>query len=269
MPERKREPRIAASPVWLWGVIGLCLLLMAGIQVFGLNRELFLALNHAMYPLGEKFWALLTFFSDGLFSFVILLPFIRRKPQIVWSVLIAATLFTIFGQGLKHLLQVPRPPQVLEAGAFHLIGPDWGHNSFPSGHASMVFNLAGVWAFTTSRRWLRFALIPAALLIASARIAVGVHWPQDILAGAAIGWLTIWLGLKLAQASRWGWGRSGRIVLGAVLLLAGVVMLFADYTGHTNIFLEQRGIAVVFLLIGIREYLVNFGIELPRSSPRA
>jgi membrane-associated phospholipid phosphatase len=264
--ETDQEVRIAASSVWLWSWIALCLAVIAVIQIFGINRSLFLAFNQSMYFLGEKFWALTTFFSDGLFSFVILIPFIRRKPQLIWSVLIAALLFTIFGQGLKHLLQVPRPPQILEEGSFHLIGPDWGHNSFPSGHAAMVFQLAGVWAFTTPRRWLRIALIAAALFIASARIAVGVHWPQDILAGAAFGWLTVWLGLKLARKSRWGWGRTGRIVLGALLLICCVAMFASDYTGHDNIFFEQRVIAVVFFLLGIREYLAVFGIIIPRRS---
>ena len=174
-----------------------------------MDRELFFAINGFAYNFEDKLWAVLTNLSDGLYSFVLLLPFIYKKPQYIWSVLLATILFSIFGQAAKHVLQVPRPPQVLAPNEIHLIGPDWGTNAFPSGHASMIFNLAGVFVLTTSKKWLRIILIVAASIIAFTRVAVGVHWPLDVVAGAALGWITVWLGLKIAQRTPWGWGRYG------------------------------------------------------------
>jgi undecaprenyl-diphosphatase len=57
--------------------------------------------------------------------------------------------------------------------------------SFPSGHAATSFACAGVLA------WLSPRLAVPALLLASAiafsRVYVGVHYPLDVLGGAALG----------------------------------------------------------------------------------
>ncbi len=60
--------------------------------------------------------------------------------------------------------------------------------SFPSGHATFYFALV-LPAFYISKKWGWIFLI-SAIFISIARIAVGVHWPTDILAGAAIGYLS-------------------------------------------------------------------------------
>ncbi|MBD3413510.1 MAG: phosphatase PAP2 family protein [Candidatus Aminicenantes bacterium] len=250
---------INASCIWIWLPLVLMFGLAGVILLTRSNKEIFLLVNQVSQITGDRLWAVLTFFSDGLVSFVILLPFIHQKPHLVWSVLVAAVLFTLFGQGIKHITQVLRPPQIFSPDSFHLIGPDWGHNSFPSGHASMVFNLAGVFSLTVKKNWIRFLLIGLASVIAVSRIVVGVHWPVDILVGAAIGWITVWIGLKVSAKTTWGWNRSGRKILGAVLLVGCVLLFFVDYTGHENIMGFQRLIAVVFLLAGGHEYLKTFG----------
>jgi membrane-associated phospholipid phosphatase len=246
---------VQATSVWIWGFVLVCLALMAVIHFADLNRPLFFAINGFAAHFADKLWAIITFFSDGLVSFVILLPLIHRKPQYIWSVLLAALLFTLFGQGIKHLMHVPRPPKVLAPHEFNLIGPDWGQNSFPSGHASMIFNLVGVFALTTTRKWRRWLLIALGSVIALSRTAVGVHWPQDVLAGALIGWVTVWLGLKLAPHTRWGWQKLGQKILGAVLLAAAATMFFVDYSGFSNIMTEQRLIAIIFFILGSWQYL--------------
>jgi membrane-associated phospholipid phosphatase len=239
------------------------------IWVGGLNRPLFFAINGFAARFPDKLWALITFFSDGLVSFVILFPLIHRKPQYIWSVLIAALLFTLVGQGLKNVLDVPRPPKVLDPQDFNLIGPDWGHNSFPSGHASMIFNLVGVFAMTTKQTWRRWALILAGIVIAFSRTAVGVHWPLDVVAGALLGWLTVWIGLLLTPLTPWGWQRIGQKILGAILLAACGTLFFVDYTGFSDIVTEQRLIAAVFFLVGTWQYLKVFGVDIGRVFSRS
>lgn len=265
---RDNKKLIQAGPLWIWGFVAVCLALMAFIYFSGLNRDLFFAINGFAALFVDKLWALVTFFSDGLVSFVILLPFIYRKPKLVWAVLLAAVLFTLLGQGFKHLMHVPRPPKVVSPHEFNLIGPDWGHNSFPSGHSSMIFNLVGVFALTTPKKWLRWILIALGAFIACSRTAVGVHWPLDVVAGALIGWVTIWVGLLLVPYTAWGWTKIGQKILGAVLLLAGITMLFVDYTGFNNIMTVQRVIASVFLLIGTWQYLRIYNIDLVRKLRR-
>lgn len=78
----------------------------------------------------------------------------------------------------------------------------WGM-SFPSGHASMsaaVFLTLGVLTATTRRRlserlYILAAAAATALLIGASRVALGVHWASDVLAGWAVGtaWAMAWL----------------------------------------------------------------------------
>ena len=70
-------------------------------------------------------------------------------------------------------------------------------SSFPSGHATVSFACATVLAFAVPR--LRVPLFALAALIAYSRVYVGVHYPFDVLAGAALGVL---LGVGVATARR-------------------------------------------------------------------
>jgi undecaprenyl-diphosphatase len=70
----------------------------------------------------------------------------------------------------------PVPEPLLEAPSTY---------SFPSGHATVAFACATVLVLAVPRlRWPLFAL---AALIAFSRVYVGVHYPLDVLAGAALG----------------------------------------------------------------------------------
>jgi membrane-associated phospholipid phosphatase len=253
---------LTAGPYRTWGIPLFLLACMAVILWNDTNIDVFFIINGFSGLTGEKLWALLTFFSDGLVTFVILLPWIRSKPRIVWAVLMAALISTVFIQAIKHLAQVPRPPDFLAPEHFNLIGPGWTSNSFPSGHASMVFVLAGVFFFTTSKIWLRPILLVLASLVAMSRIVVGVHWPLDVLAGVVIGWISIWIALKLSYITRWAWTAWRPKIIGAILLAGCVLLFFMDYTGYEHVLTEQRIIAVVFFIIGSFEYIKLYRMPL-------
>jgi len=86
-------------------------------------------------------------------------------------------------------------------------------NGFPSDHATVSFAVAGTLIWW--RPWLGILAIFLASLIGFARVFVGVHWPSDVAAGAAIGivsgalaaqTVSLWTPLQ-ARASRFfpGW----------------------------------------------------------------
>lgn len=58
--------------------------------------------------------------------------------------------------------------------------------SFPSGHTlhAVAFTLVALAYFP----WLAPILVPFALLVALSRVILGLHYPTDVLAGAAIGY---------------------------------------------------------------------------------
>jgi membrane-associated phospholipid phosphatase len=88
------------------------------------------------------------------------------------------SLFTVklFARGLKALIARPRPPEAL-VNTFTY--------SFPSEHAATAFLMASI----LGERYphLRPFFYTAAVVVSLSRLLLGVHYPTDILAGAALG----------------------------------------------------------------------------------
>ncbi|MBE3556866.1 MAG: phosphatase PAP2 family protein [Firmicutes bacterium] len=105
---------------------------------------------------------------------------------------------------IGHFWYRPRPFVVL-GGMDHPLLAHVADASFPSDHATVVAALAA--AFAGTHRRLRYVLIALAMLCGAARVAVGVHWPTDILGGFAlgtmIGWTTWSLRRHLERFSFW------------------------------------------------------------------
>lgn len=87
-------------------------------------------------------------------------------------------------QVLSRLVDRPRP-FVADPGGVQLFAAHAADASFPSDHATAAFAIA-VALVLRDRRWGAAALGLAALL-AVGRVALGVHYPSDVLAGAALG----------------------------------------------------------------------------------
>lgn len=69
-------------------------------------------------------------------------------------------------------------------------------HSFPSGHAARAFMLAII-AIWLGPPWLGWILLLWAPLVTLARVAMGVHYLSDVLAGALMGVLMAWLLIRL------------------------------------------------------------------------
>ena len=69
--------------------------------------------------------------------------------------------------------------------------------SFPSGHTAASF--AAVLALNRAGSRLWRPALALSLLIAFSRLYLYVHWPTDVLGGAAVGALAGWLGARLVQ----------------------------------------------------------------------
>ena len=80
-----------------------------------------------------------------------------------------------------HVYDHPRPLATLKLTQIVAV-----HGaSFPSGHASLLFALA-VTALLYDRRF-GIMLVVGASIVSLARIAIGAHYPSDILGGLAVG----------------------------------------------------------------------------------
>ncbi|HEY2938439.1 MAG TPA: phosphatase PAP2 family protein [Gaiellaceae bacterium] len=121
-----------------------------------------------------------------------------RRPSIV--VLVAAADFAADGLAyvLRDAIGRERPPLVYPEPEPLVRVPH--QPAFPSGHAATAFACATVTAWAAPR--LRIPAFVLAAGIAWSRVYVGVHWPLDVLGGAALGVLVSIVLLRLAGALR-------------------------------------------------------------------
>ena len=236
-----REPRV-------WLVPLLALAGMAVLIASDTNRSLFLYLNGLGTLASDVLWQNLTVLGGTLAGLTLLAPLIGRRPDILWSLALAAILATLWVHGLKDPIDHVRPPAVIPPELLHIIGPAHRYGSFPSGHSTTIFTVAGILSLYLRRSALIWLLAGAALLIGISRVAVGVHWPLDVLGGAFGGWLSAVLGTLLAQHWRWGVSRSGKWILGLALTACALTLLISPDTSYPDAIMLQRGLALICLL---------------------
>jgi membrane-associated phospholipid phosphatase len=106
-----------------------------------------------------------------------------RRWGVFALTVIAVALADWSAMGLKALVDRPRPPlRYAEPKTLVAIPHD---ASFPSGHAATSFAAATMLSFAVPRFAPVLVLLAAA--VAFSRVYVGVHYPLDVIGGAALG----------------------------------------------------------------------------------
>jgi membrane-associated phospholipid phosphatase len=106
-----------------------------------------------------------------------------RRPWLLVLVLASDLVAELLSYGMRDWIGRRRPPLVYPEPKPLVHVPHSG--SFPSGHATMAFACATVVAWHEPR--LAFPAFVLAGAIAWSRVYNGVHWPLDVLGGAALG----------------------------------------------------------------------------------
>jgi len=185
------------SPLYAWG---------------GLNRALFLWLNGAH----ARWWDALMLaatHAGGAATYpywvaaALLVALLRPRslPQlnaVAFAVGFVATGLLV--PWLKWTLHFPRPSVALGTAMVTLVGPAGLGASFPSGHATFAALMATALGMRAAPA-LRWGLWLFAALVALSRVALGAHFPADVvgglLIGAAVG-LAVRFALALVQRVR-------------------------------------------------------------------
>ena len=232
---------------------------LAPALVFGVGAAT-VALTHTDTRLFMQLQSLTTSLPDGFWAFVTDQASVASVAAwmglglLVWPRAAAAVLLSwpaglVCVRGLKYALDAPRPQHLLPPESIHVVGINLDSLSFPSGHTATAFAVASalLWSLPAAQRarWLLPALA-AALLVGISRIGVGAHWPVDVLAGAAIGWLCGLSGASWSRRWRFWQRRAGLLVLALMGIVAGVTRLFVD-SGYPGVagFASALGVAAI------------------------
>jgi membrane-associated phospholipid phosphatase len=204
-PQFVRKPRQrdhGAPPRRFWALmLGLGVVALASamlVQAMPPKKDLFLAVNQwaSRYP--EAVWSALTLLGETPVLIAIVSPLLVWRPQAFYSVLAAVPVGACLSWALKALYNAPRPAALIDPALFQVIGPQLHRNAFPSGHTITVFAAAAalVVGLLAARRqkWqvprmLAGLIVLLAAMVGVSRVAVGAHWPVDVLAGAGVGWI--------------------------------------------------------------------------------
>ena len=160
---------------------------LAGIDLSLLHHANTAGLHHDGVEDSLKVYAQI---SEVLFAGLVLVllgaAVALRRVALGWAATMAlasAGLALLVGKGLSLAVDRPRPfvthPEV------HDFLHHAADGSFPSDHATAAFAIAGALSLRY-RRWAPL-LMGSAIALAFARVLLGVHYPSDVIAGAALG----------------------------------------------------------------------------------
>lgn len=165
-----------------------------------IDTILFLWLNSGLAnPLFDFVMPLVT--SDDLlrilYAVAMALVLWKGDARLRWLVLFSGLTLALSDQlaanFIKHAVERVRPCHEIES--VHLLVGCGGGYAMPSAHAANAFGQAFLWSLAV--RPLTWQLYAFAALVAISRVFVGVHYPFDVLVGAAVGAVAGWLLYRL------------------------------------------------------------------------
>lgn len=172
-----------------------------GTLLYSVDRAIFLVANRTLEnPLFDLVMPVLSDKRAGLLVAAAVVPWLfvrfgRRAWPVVVVAALAIGLSDFSASQIKQFVQRVRPCHVVPEA--HLLVGCTRSFAMPSNHASNMFALAGVFVSALpSCRWLFVVLAGA---VAYSRMYLGVHYPADVLVGAAWG---MTLGYGLAVSAR-------------------------------------------------------------------
>ena len=189
----------------VWFAVALSLIAAGALaQNSDWHPSLMRELNHFASVLPDTFWACITVTGLG-WAVLILVSALNRSDLGTRIVLTGFVMGSIVTHSIKPWLSLPRPGAVLPVDVLHFIGnPVINYHSMPSGHTVAALCMGSLWVCLIRShaypRWAEWLAWSIATSIAASRIAVGAHWPADVLVGSGLGLMVGWLAWRFPFA---------------------------------------------------------------------
>ena len=163
------------------------------------DSALCVSVSHtSQYRMIRAWFRVISRLGDGMFWYVLMLGILAVQQgagvKPVLHMLAAGLTGTIIYKWLKHKTHRPRPYQVHQD--VFVTGKPLDRFSFPSGHTlhADAFGMVALFYFPL----LAILLIPFIVMVAMSRVILGLHYPSDVLAGAAIGYAIAAISINIA-----------------------------------------------------------------------
>lgn len=172
-----------------WWLPPLVIALGAPLWLHWWEPAMFIAINQACAIVPTLVWTTLSLGGNVWGVLALTAPFLVLAPRFLWAWLCAAPLAAVFVRLGKEYLPSLRPAAVIDHAQMHFVGEPLELASMPSGHTLTAFAVVGSIYFSVAQdRRASFAwLWLLAALVGLSRMALGAHWPGDVLVGAALG----------------------------------------------------------------------------------
>ena len=236
-----------------WWLPLLVLVIAAPLWLHWWEPSLFLAINQACANVPALAWAAISLGGNAWGVLALTSPLLVMAPRLMWAWLCAAPVAVLLARLGKEWLLSPRPAGLIEHAQIRIVGEPMEFASMPSGHTLTAFAVAGsiYFAIDAGRRQ-RFAwLWWVAALVGLSRMALGAHWPGDVVVGACLGvWAAaighlLWLRLGPGVFAPRGWQMR---LLAAVLALTLYPMLDAPLDYEES---RQPQLVLAVVLVGV------------------
>jgi membrane-associated phospholipid phosphatase len=211
----KLKPSFFYFPLALLALIVFYLFTQSALNINGyiqIQTYWFYALNAwlSRFPLMQQNF---THLGDTFVLLTLLTVLFVRAPTL-WETLLSATIVSaIFSSCLKSLFSIPRPSVALSQNTFVIIGEELtGYSSLPSGHSITIFTAVGCIILGFMPKKIINKLVWCILLVAFgsglafSRVAVGAHFPLDVVIGSVIGYISALVGIFINKKfNAWQW----------------------------------------------------------------